>query len=356
MKTRRIPVVVAILGLVLGGLACSTDVAKQTDYKLDLPLGLDESALYIPDDNSLTYEKVALGKQLYYDKRLSRDATVACATCHNPRFGFTDGLPVSTGIQNQKGGRSAPTIVNRAFSKEQFWDGRAADLEDQAKGPIANPIEMGFTHEGVEERLREIPGYREQFRNVFGTKNLTIDHVAKAIAAFERTVLSGNSPFDRFGAGDENALSPAAQRGLSLFAGKANCLQCHSGSNFTDENYYNIGTGMDKPEPDLGRFDFTGQEEDRGAFKVPTLRDIALSAPYFHDGSARTLEEVVEFYNRGGIKNPQLSDRVNPLDLTSQEKAVLVEFMQALTGEIALDCLAPELPSKRLTEAETPQR
>lgn len=341
MVVTRLMVAVTFCGLLV---AIVIGVSAAGEYKLKLPLGLQEDALYIPLDNPLTLEKIALGKQLYFDKRLSRDNTVACASCHNPRFGFTDGQPVSTGIRGQKGGRSAPTTINRAFSKEQFWDGRAADLEAQAKGPIAAPIEMGFTHDEVVKRLRGIKGYREQFKKVFGTEAFTIDHAAKAIAAFERTILSGNSPFDRFEAGDKAALSPAAQRGLALFRGKASCVRCHAGFNFTDESYHNIGIGMDKPKPDLGRFDLTKREEDRAAFKTPTLRDIVFTGPYFHDGSARTLEEVVEFYNHGGIKNPQLSEEIKPLRLTAGEKADLVEFMWALTGEIALEVLAPELP------------
>jgi cytochrome c peroxidase len=183
----------------------------------------------------LTLEKVSLGKQLYFDKRLSRDNTVSCATCHNPRLGFTDGQPVSTGIQVQKGGHSAPTAINRLFSKEQFWDGRAASLEEQAIGPIANPIEMGFTHEEVVQRLQGIEGYRKPFKEVFGTEDFSIEHVGKAIAAYERTVISGNSPFERFQAGHRTGLSPAAQRGLELFRGQAERAACHSGPNFTDE-------------------------------------------------------------------------------------------------------------------------
>jgi len=252
---------------------------------------------------------------------------------------------VSTGIKGQKGGRSAPTTINRAFSTLQFWDGRAASLEEQAKGPIVNPIEMGNpSHAPVVERLKEVMGYRAQFKKVFGTEKITIDHVARAIAAYERTILSGNSPFDRFQAGDKTALSEAAQRGLELFKGKARCVRCHTGFNFTDEGYHNLGVGMDKPKPDLGRYEITKREEDRGAFKTPTLRDIALTAPYLHDGSAKTLEEVVEFYNKGGIKNPSLSKEIEPLNLTAQEKADLVEFLRSLTGEIALEAYAPEPP------------
>ena len=239
---------------------------------------------------------------------------MACASCHNPRFGFTDGQSVPTGI------------------------------EDQAVKPMAHPDEMGFTHDGVVERLRGINGYREQFEKIFGTGGIAIDHVAQSIAAFERTVLSGNSSFDRFAAGETTALSPAARRGHALFWGNARCFRCHVGFNFTDESYHNIGVGMDQPEPDLGRFEVTRREQDRGAFKTPTLRDIALTTPYFHDGSTRTLEDVVEWYDKGGMDNPQLDPKIKSLGLTARGKADLVEFLKALTGESALEFPAPELP------------
>ena len=334
--------------LALGGNmspASGQEVLKLFTVKLKLPLGLNEADLVIPEDNPLTPDKVALGQQLYFDPRLSADGTVACATCHNPRFGFTDGQAVSTGIKGQKGGRSAPTTINRAFSTLQFWDGRAASLEEQAKGPLVNPIEMGNpSHAAVVERLKPIAGYREAFQRVFGTADFTIEHVAKAIAAYERTNLSGNAPVDRFRAGDTTALSAAAQRGLALSEGKARCGRCHTPGNFTDEQFHNTGVGMDKPQPDLGRYAITKQEKDKGAFKTPTLRDIALTAPYFHDGSMQTLEEVVEFYNKGGIKNPSLSKEMVPLSLTVQEQADLVAFLRSLTGEVAFAVFAPELP------------
>jgi cytochrome c peroxidase len=333
---------VCIFGAVFPGPFASGEVADE--YLLKLPLGLQQEALYLPPENPLTAEKIALGKQLFFDRRLSRDRSLSCASCHNPRFGFADGQPVSIGIGGQKGSRNAPTIINRAFSKEQFLDGRAADLEDQVKGPMVNPLEMGFTHEEVVRRLREIKGYRDQFERVFGSADIEIDQIAQAIAAFERTVLSGNSPFDRYAAGDTTALSPAARRGFALFRGETNCFRCHVGFNFTDENFRNIGVGMDRQEPDPGRFAVTRQERDRGAFKTPTLRDIALTAPYFHDASARTLEDVVEWYDRGGMPNPNLAPEIKPLGLTIREKADLVEFMKALTGEIALEVMAPALP------------
>ncbi len=309
-----------------------------------VPKGLDSTALYVPADNPTTPEKVALGMELYYDKRLSLDSSVACASCHNPRFGFSDGQRVSTGIRGQQGTRNSPSIVNRAFSRQQFWDGRAASLEEQAKGPIANPIEMGFTHAGVVERLAAIPAYREQFRQVFGPGPLTIDLVAKAIAAYERTVMSGNSPYDRYVAGDKTALSPEAQRGMQLFFGKARCAQCHVGPNFTDEQYHNLGIGFDGPHPDSGRFAVSKDMGDIGAFRTPTLRDVALTAPYLHDGTAGTLEEVVALYNNGGVKNPHLSPRMARLNLTTRDQADLVAFLKSLTGDIPLEAMAPPIP------------
>ena len=209
---------------------------------------------------------------------------------------------VLEGHRGQLGGRSAPTVINRAYSLEQFWDGRAKTLEEQAKGPIANPIEMGHAHDLCEKCIGAIPGYRKRFKEVFGDEEVTIDHIAQAIATFERTVLSGNSPFDRFKAGDKKALSESQKRGMDVFfSNNARCDSCHEGFNFTNGKYANVGIGMDKPKPDLGRFVVTKQEEDRGAFKTPTLREIAHTGPYMHDGSLKTLEEVVEHYNKGGI-------------------------------------------------------
>lgn len=306
-----------------------------------VPLGLPE--LGIDLDDPQMQQMVALGEQLYFDPRLSRDQTVSCASCHSPRFGFSDGRPVSIGIHGQKGGRNAPTTINRAWSGPQFWDGRAASLEDQALGPIQNPIEMGFTLEELEERLNAIEGYRNQFQAVFET-DVTAENVGKAIAAFERTLLSGDSDWDRDRAGDENALSPEAQRGRELFFGKANCFQCHTPPNFTDEEYHNLGVGTQWPEPDVGRFAVTGEDRDWAAFKTPTLRDVELSAPYMHDGSLRTLDEVVELYNSGGIPNQHLSPHMKPLGLTDQEESDLVAFLRALTGRDRPEMAAPPLP------------
>ncbi len=303
----------------------------QDSYKLDVPLGLDADQLEIPKDNPPTAAKVELGKVLFFDPRLSVDDTVACASCHSPQFGFSNGLATAIGVKGQRGGRSAPVAINRAFSTLQFWDGRAASLEVQALGPIQASIEMGHSLKGVVAKLKRIRGYPELFRKAFGT-NVTSEGIAKAIASFERTLLSGNSPFDRYEAGDKRALSPLARRGLEIFQTKASCTSCHVGFNFTDEDFHNIGMGMDKPKPDLGRFAVTKKHAHRGAFKTPTLRDVVLSAPYMHDGSLKTLEEVIEYYDRGGTKNRWLDEKIKPLGLTVQEKRDLLAFLKALTG------------------------
>lgn len=330
-----------LLAVPLIGSSMSGANAEQ-QYRLKIPLGLQEQAAQIPQDNPLTAEKIKLGKELYFDKRLSADRTTSCATCHTPDKGFSDGLPTSKGIKGQIGGRNAPVTINRLFSQAQFWDGRAASLEEQALGPIQNPIEMGNTLEGMIANLEKIKAYQEQFGKVFGT-GVTAEGVAKAIASFERTLLCGNSAFDRFEAGDKKALSKGAQRGLALFRGKANCVSCHTGSNFTDERFHNIGVGVDKPKPSLGRFDVTKKEADKGAFKTPTLRNVAASAPYFHDGSIKTLEAVIEYYNKGGTKNPHLSPLLKPLELTAQETANLVAFLKSLSCP-DLKVAAPMLP------------
>ncbi len=318
-------------------LVCAAGVqgAKQ---KLRLPLGLQEQAAFTPDDNPITPEKVALGKEFFWDKRWSFSGTVACVTCHPPNHGWSDPRDLSIMANGKPNPRHAPTIINRLFSDRQLWTGLRATIEDQSRNDSNRTDEMVVKH------LGEIPAYRQEFRKVFG-RDLDPDGVAKAIAAYVRTILSGNSAYDRFQAGDKAALSPAAQRGMALFAGKGRCVTCHAGFNFTDENYRNIGVGMDKENPDLGRYIVTKQEGDKGAFKTPTLRDVARRGPYLHDASAKTLEDVVAFYNKGGIKNPWLSADVQPLNLTGQEQADLVAFLRGLTGEIAPEVSRPpQLP------------
>ena len=306
------------------------------DFSMVLPLGLQAGAAYVPETNPITQAKIELGRRLYFDARLSKDGTISCASCHAPEKGFSDGRATSLGVGGQTGARNAPTVMNRLFSKEQFWDGRAADLEDQALGPIQNPVEMGHTLPAMISSVEAIPFYAPEFEKAFGSPGITGDRVAQAIATYERTVLAGNAPYDRYQAGDKSALSESAVRGMSLFtdAQKANCVTCHAGFNFTDESYHNLGVGMDKPNPDWGRFTVTKNDFDRGAFKTPTLRNVTQSAPYMHDGSDATLKDVIDFYDRGGLKNQWQSKEIKPLNLTSQDKADLVAFLEALTGEV----------------------
>jgi cytochrome c peroxidase len=284
----------------------------------------------IPLDNPQSTLKILLGKQLYFDTRLSKDNTVSCATCHDPSKGWSDAGPTSVGINGQKGGRRAPPVSNAAYIPLQFWDGRAPSLEEQAKGPIANPIEMGNTHEVMIQTVSNIPGYVEEFKTVFGITPPTVDLVAQAIAAFERTVVTTDSPFDRYTKGDETAMTCQEQQGLEIFNGKGHCTACHWGPNFTDGRFHNIGVKPQDPDkPDLGRYEITKDAKDNGAFKTPTVRDAALRAPYLHDGSEMSLETLVELYNQGGnTDDPNLDPLIVPLGLSQDEKDALVAFMK----------------------------
>ena len=304
-------------------------------FSLELPLGLQAGSAYIPEANPLTTDKIALGRLLYFDSRFSNDRTLSCASCHNPYHGFADPARTSKGLTGKFGTRNSPTVINRLFSKEQFWDGRAEDLEAQAKGPLVNPVEMQMASlDEVVARVKSVKGYAPLFRKAFGDDRIDIDRVAQAIASYERTVVSGNSPYDRYTAGDQSAISGSAVRGLALFNGKANCKTCHTGFNFTDESYHNLGVGMTAAKPDVGRSEISKAESDRGAFKTPTLRNVTLTAPYMHDGSEATLRSTVEFYNRGGVKNPTLSKEIKPLGLTPSEVDDVVAFLETLTGDV----------------------
>jgi cytochrome c peroxidase len=330
------------------------------------------SKVNVPVANPITKGKYELGRQLYFDPRVSLDGTVSCATCHNPAKGWTDGTPVSTGIAGQTGSRSAPTVLNTVYGRTMFWDGRAPSLEAQAQGPVQNPIEMGKqSYKEIIERLRQIPGYTEQFEKVFGT-TVTLDGMAKAISTFERVAaISGNSKYDKYKDRDYKALSDSEKRGMVLFGlrllpdddfktdvvlQKANCTACHAGFNFTDEEFHNLGIGWVPSEgnspgkfKDLGRWAVEpyGARYDgsMGAFKTPTVRDIENTAPYMHDGSLATLEQVMDHYDKGGNPNPVLDKDMKKLNLTAQEKADVIAFMKALTGETKkLDELLPTLP------------
>ena len=317
-------------------------IERLRSFPANIPVPAGLPPIVWPNENPYTAEKAELGRFLFFDTRISADNTVSCSTCHSPQYAFTDSMPVAIGIGKQKGKRSAPTIINRAYSTAQFWDGRAATLEEQAKVPMTNPIEMGSTEQSVVDKLRGIAGYRVLFAKTFGGEDFTIDQVVKAIATFERTIVSGNSAYDRYQAGDKKALTAQQIRGMNVFFKKAKCDKCHEGMNFTKNEFHNTGVAMDKPEPDAGRFVITKDPKDWGAFKTPTLRDIAETPPYMHDGSLKTLKEVVEFYDKGGILNKNLDKDIKPLKLTVEEKDSLVEFLRGLSGQGWQTIKAPE--------------
>ncbi|MEE9130030.1 MAG: cytochrome c peroxidase [Phycisphaerales bacterium] len=335
-----------VLGATLLVAAGTGDSGEPNGNPVELaavPLG--RSPLPIPASNPQTAAKIELGRRLYFDTRLSADGTVSCATCHSPTLGWADGRPTSKGIDGQIGGRNAPSIINAAYHRTQFWDGRAASLEEQALGPIENPIEMGSDLTEVVNRLSEDSVYTKRFEEVFGTQ-VTRDGIGKAIAAFERTIISGNSPYDRYEAGDESALNEAQKRGMEIFMDRANCAVCHTPPTFSNGRFYNAGVGMKEDEPDSGRMAVTKRERDFGRFRVPSLREVKETGPYFHDGSAATLEEAVALMAGGGIDNPNLSSMfkvVGLANLTEQDKSDLVEFLKALSGEYPI-VDAPELP------------
>ncbi|MBI5396842.1 MAG: cytochrome-c peroxidase [Verrucomicrobia bacterium] len=338
--------------LVATGVVCAANpAALEKDNPLKpipkSPLGIDSNLSELKDPP--TPERVRLGRWLYFDKRMSADSTIACATCHHPEHAFSEPTPVSTGIRGQKGARKAPSFINQAWTiyPHFFWDGRAASLEEQALGPVANPIEMGNTHEAMISTLQGIKGYAKYFKEAFGTGEITKDRVAKAIADYERTRLSGNSPWDKWRDGNDSAVSAEVKKGHELFFGKAVCNQCHLGQNFTDSLFHNLGVGWDadaKKFKDAGRVAISKKDEDTGAFKTPTLRDIAKHAPYMHDGSQATLRDTVVHYNKGGTPNPHLSPKIKPLNLTEDEITALVKFMEALNGEGYMDTEPKSFP------------
>ncbi|RIH86033.1 Cytochrome c551 peroxidase [Meiothermus luteus] len=294
------------------------------------PRALVPRVVPIPPDNPQTPAKVELGRRLFYDPRLSLDGKVACASCHRPEFAFSDGgNPVSVGVFGREGTRNAPTLTNVAFRRRLFWEGRSPRLELQAVGPLTAHHEMGMEPEALARRLSSIPEYARAFQEVFGEPP-SLKNVAFALAAFERTLLSYNSPFDRFVAGDDRALSPAALRGMELFfSERGDCFHCHVGPEFTDDEPRN--TGLYTVYPDVGLARITGRDEDVGKFKTPTLRNVALTAPYMHDGSKKTLREVMEHYNRGGEPNLNADPLIRPLGLSESEVDDLVAFLESLT-------------------------
>ena len=300
---------------------------------LQIPLGLDRGLL-APPDNPITSEKAELGRRLFFDTRLSADHSRACANCHQPERAFTDGKRVAVGIQGQQGTRNAPAILNRTYGRTFFWDGRVATLEEQVLQPIQHPKEMGADLPTVVQRLRADITYQREFDTIFG-RPPDVRSLSYALATYVRTILAGASGYDRYEAGDTTALSSREQQGLRLFRGRARCTRCHSGSNLTDEDFHNTGVFWGRQPYDPGRVVVTSAPEDTGKFKTPTLREIARTPPYMHDGSLATLEDVVDFYTDGGRQNPYLDRELRPLRLTEDEKAALVAFLRSLTGTVS---------------------
>jgi cytochrome c peroxidase len=287
-----------------------------------------------PAENSYSAAKAELGRILFFDRRLSSDGQVACATCHRPELAFTDGRDFPEGVRRLRAGdRSAPSLINRAFGRFQFWDGRVASLEEQALHPFENSREMDLPAARLVARLAEIAGYGVWFARAFGSAEVTTERVAKAIATFERTLLSGNSRYDRYIAGDRTQLSAAELRGLNLFFGRAQCSQCHSGPNFSSEEFVNTGLGVDRPPLDKGRSLVTLRQEDWGAFKVPTLREVTRTGPWMHDGRMKQLENLINFYKHGGVLNAGRDRRMLKIELSDQDRADLIAFLGALEGE-----------------------
>jgi cytochrome c peroxidase len=282
------------------------------------PLGLD---LYmpVPESNPITPQKVEAGRRLFFDKRLSQNGTVSCASCHDPKRGFSDGRAVARGIHQTDGTRNSPALINRGYGASFFWDGRTPSLEKQVLEPIFNPKELGLADEAELERRFQ----------------LKASEVSADLASYVRTIRSGNSPFDRYAAGDARALNELEKSGLNLFRGQGRCSACHSGPGFTDERFHNTGVAWrDGAIADEGRFAISGQSRDHGAFKTPTLREIALTGPYMHDGSIGTLDDVIEFYSKGGRANPNLDSEISPRNFAPQEKAALIAFLRSLSGHV----------------------
>jgi len=274
-----------------------------------IPLGLD-LYLPVPEENPLTTEKIELGRRLFFDRRLSRDGSVACSSCHDPERAFSDGRAIAAGVFGRLGRRNAPVIVNRGYGRLFFWDGRAASLEEQVLRPIQDPNEMDLSLAEASARV-----------------GLPAEEISRTLASFVRSILSGDSPFDRFINGDRSALTPEQQLGLQVFRGKGNCAACHVGPNLSDERLHNTGVAWRDGK-------LTDPGAGQGNFKTPTLREVARTAPYMHDGSLATLEEVVEFYDRGGRPNLNLDSEIRPLRFSPAEKQHLVALLRAFSGHV----------------------
>ena len=301
-----------------------------------------------PDDNPYSEDKERLGKTLFFDRQLSASGAFSCATCHSPSYGWEDGMALAIGHGFKRTSRHTPTILNLAWGELFFWDGRAASLEEQALGPIAAPGEMNLPLDEAEQRVRQNPTYQRLFADAFPGQDITLDTIAKAIATYERTIVSAKAPFDKWVEGDADAISPAAQRGFQLFNGKGNCSVCHAGWRFTDDGFHDVGLASQ----DKGRASILpGVPVLEHAFKTPTLRNIAQRAPYMHDGSIATLREVVDFYNDGFVKRDSLSMNIKELNLTDGEIDDIVSFLETLSSKDA-PVTMPSVPLLQASNGE----
>ncbi len=299
----------------------------------DFPVPLGLPPIPWPEDNPYSPARADLGKILFFDGRLSANGVVSCAFCHEPDHAFSGSAALSRGVDGKPGVRHVPTLINCAWHKSQFWDGRAPTLEAQIASPVTNPDEMGMTADRVVERIRAIKGYAPLFASAFGDPGIDFDRITKAIATFERTIVSGDSPYDRYVAGDKSALTKQQKDGLDFFERTGECAECHSGPSFTNEKFANLGIGSANPDPDPGREAVTGKRGDLGKFKVPTLRDVARRGPYMHDGSEKTLSDVLDVYKKGGLPNPHLDTRLTPFYLDEETRRDVLAFLDSLNGE-----------------------
>ncbi len=316
----------------LGFLVLVTPALAQTQSTgFAVPLGLPP--IPWPADNPYSPARAELGKILFFDGRLSANGVESCAFCHDPAHAFSGNTPLSIGVDGKIETRHTPSLVNRAWGKSEFWDGRAATLEEQVIGPLTNPDEMGMTTEKAVEQLQAIKGYGPLFAAAFGDDAITIDRITKALATFERTIVSGNSAYDRYRAGDKHALTKQQKDGLDFFEKTGECAECHSGPSFTNEKFVNLGIGMDRRPLDLGRELFTKNRRDFGKFKTPTLRDLSAHESYMHDGQYTKLGDVLDFYAKGGLPNPHQDTRITPFYMDPDTKQALLDFLSTLDGE-----------------------
>jgi cytochrome c peroxidase len=334
-KAPVLSVLFAVLHCALAGAVHAQDVdaAKRAEYRRP-------DTIPFPKDNPYTPAKAALGKMLFFDTRLSRDRNLSCASCHNPSFGWEVPFSTAIGAGGKPLPRHAPTALNQAWSKNLFWDGRAPTLEAQAKGPLEAPGEMDLAMGVAVSRLKDVQGYTTAFQKAFPGEGLSEATILKAIATYERTLVTGDTPFDRWIRGDDKALGADAKRGFVVFTSKANCAACHTGWNFTDDKFHDIGL----PTEDVGRMGVTKDAADRHAFKTPSLREIAARAPYMHHGQMPNLEAVVTHYMTGGQRRPSLSPLMKPLALSAQEIQDLTAFMRSLSSPQTTLAM-PNLPS-----------